>query len=273
MHFTKPRKIDLIPPIVIKNLLIINGLVFLAQLTAGNSLREWMEDHLALHYWGSDMFSPYQFFTHLFMHESLLHLLSNLGTLWLFGSLLEKLWGPGRFLVFYLLCGMGAAALYMGVQNFQNNQLQHDAQAFLDQPTYQHFMQLDARYDLSSGDYVYDETKSRLASYPHDPEVIFTTKEFVRQFVDSYTNTYVLGASGAVFGILFAFGFLFPNMIVWPLRWRAKYVVGAYILLELILGFHHVPGDNVAHFAHLSGVLISYILLKAWAGAGKSNYH
>ncbi|WP_165798390.1 rhomboid family intramembrane serine protease [Chitinophaga costaii] len=260
-------------PIVIKNLIIINGLVFLAQVSLRNSLGPWIDDHLALHYWGSELFRPYQFLTHLFMHESLLHLLNNLLTLWLFGSLLEKLWGPKRFLIFYLLCGMGAAALYMGVQNYQNLHLQRDAQQFLDQPNYKNFVTLDNRYDLSSGDYVYDETKDRLARFPHDPEVIFTTKEFIRQFVDSYTNTYVLGASGAVFGILFAFGFLFPNAVVWPLPWRAKYVIGAYILLELVLGFHHVPGDNVAHFAHLSGVLISYILLKAWAKSGRSNYH
>lgn len=271
----KPRKYNVVP-IVIKNLMIINGLVFLAQITLGRSYATAapgessdMDNMFALHYWGSSYFRPYQLITHLFMHANLLHLITNMFSLWLFGSILEKLWGPKRFLVFYLLCGGGAALLYMGVLAYENAHLAHDVQRFLSDPTTANFTYLDKHYDLDAGIFQDHETKAMFLRHPHDPDNIYLMKSFLRQFMDGYRNTGTLGASGAVFGILFAFGYLFPNTKLNILPIKAKYVVGAYMLLELVLGFQNTPTDDVAHFAHLSGALISFILLRAWARSSK----
>ena len=140
----KPRKFTVIP-IVIKNLLIINGLVFLAQITLGKNFATApgesndIDNLFALHYWGSSYFRPWQLLTHLFMHGSLLHLFSNMFSLWMFGSILENMWGPKRFLTFYLLCGVGAALLYMGVLAYENAHLAKDVERFLSDPSYTNF--------------------------------------------------------------------------------------------------------------------------------------
>ena len=109
-------------PVIVKNLLIINGLVFLAQLTVDGMLpggglspaNGFISDTFALHHILSPLFKPWQLITHLFMHGSLIHIISNMFALWMFGQILENLWGPKRFLVFYILCGIGAAVLHLG---------------------------------------------------------------------------------------------------------------------------------------------------------------
>ncbi|MFN0275171.1 MAG: rhomboid family intramembrane serine protease [Chitinophagales bacterium] len=218
-------RFNVLPP-VIKNLLIINGLVFLAQLTfpaLGNKL--------ALYYPSSDEFQPYQFVTHMFAHGSLAHIFFNMFSLWMFGSALENVWGPKRFLTFYLACGLGAAVLYTGVHAIQ-----------LQQITGEFFPSVND--GMIQGD--------------------FTQKQ-----IDTLGGIFAgtVGASGAVYGLLLAFGMLFPNTLLYiyflfPIK--AKYVVIILTALELYLGFLNNPNDNIAHFAHLGGMLIGFILLKFW---------
>lgn len=272
----RPGRFEILPT-VIKNLLIINGLVFLAQNTLGGSLGEnRINDIFALHYWGSDLFKPHQFITHLFMHATIGHLFMNMFTLWMFGATLENIWGPKRFLIFYMVCGLGAALCHMGVLTYENVRLAQDAKAFLNDPTIANFRLLDNRYDLDSGTFLAEGTKNIFYQFPNDPGVIDTTKAFVHQFAQAYPNTATLGASGAVFGLLFAFGYLFPNNLIYlyflfPLK--AKYFVGVLILLELYSGIQNSAGDNVAHFAHLGGVLFSYLLLRIWNRRNRRHFY
>lgn len=272
----RPGRFEILPT-VIKNLLIINGLVFLAQNTLGSAIGEnKIEDIFALHYWGSELFRPHQFVTHLFMHGSLGHLLTNMFTLWMFGATLENIWGPKRFLIFYMICGLGAALCHMGVLTYENVRLAHDAKAFLNDPSLGNFRLLDSRYDLDSGSFRSEGIKNVFYQFPNDPSVIETTKAFVRQFAQVYPNSATLGASGAVFGLLFAFGYLFPNNLIYlyflfPLK--AKYFVGILILLELYSGIQNSAGDNVAHFAHLGGVLFSYLLLRIWNRHNRRHFY
>jgi membrane associated rhomboid family serine protease len=163
----RPSSFQILPT-VIKNLLIINGLFFLAQKTIGPQIN--MDDLFALHTWQSPLFKPWQFITHMFMHGNLGHIFSNMFALWMFGSILENLWGPKRFLTFYISCGLGAALAHMIVLYFQ---MQPVVEAF----------------NLLS----YEQQQQIL----HDPNFRL--------------NEATLGASGAVFGCLAAFGYLFPN--------------------------------------------------------------
>ncbi|QHS61776.1 rhomboid family intramembrane serine protease [Chitinophaga agri] len=273
----RPGRFEILPT-VIKNLLIINALVFLAQSTIGKGTGEEnvIDNIFALHYWGSDLFRPHQLVTHLFMHGSFGHLFSNMFSLWMFGSILENIWGPKRFLIFYMVCGLGAALCHMGVLTWENVRLAHDAKEFLSHPTVENFRLLDGRYDLDSGSFRVEGLRYQLYSTPNDPNVIYDAKVFISQFVQAYRNTVTVGASGAVFGLLFAFGYLFPNSLLYlyfffPIK--AKYFVGAYIIFELFAGIQNSAGDNVAHFAHLGGVLFSYILLKVWSKNNRRHFY
>lgn len=275
MNEFRPGRFEILP-MVIKNLLIINGLVYLAQVTLQPMMGEKITDMFALHYWGSDLFRPHQIITHLFMHGSLGHLFMNMFTLWMFGSTLENVWGPKRFLIFYTICGIGAALCHLGVLTYDNINLTRDAEAFLNDPTYSNFALLDRHYDLGSGAFRIEGLKEALAQNPHDPQLIQDAKVYVQTFVASYRNTATLGASGAVYGILFAFGYLFPNSLIFlyflfPLK--AKYFVGILIVLELVSGIQNSAGDNVAHFAHLGGVLFGFILLKIWNKNNRRHFY
>lgn len=264
MNELRPGRFEILP-LVIKNLLIINGLVYLAQITVGDKL----VDLFALHYWNSDLFKPHQIVTHLFMHGSFGHLFMNMFTLWMFGSTLENLWGPKRFLIFYMVCGLGAALCHMGVLTYENINITKDIHAFLEDPSQTNFSILQRKYDLVVGQY-------ELVNYPSSPDQLQDAKVFLQQFLERYRDTATLGASGAVYGILFAFGYLFPNSLIFlyflfPVK--AKYFVGVLILLELFSGIQNSAGDNVAHFAHLGGVLFSFLLLKIWNSRNRSNFY
>lgn len=264
----RPGRFQLLP-LVIKNLLIINCLVYLAQITVRNMYGIELEDMFALHYWGSDMFRPYQFVTHMFMHstEGIFHLFSNMFALWMFGSTLENIWGPKRFLIFYMVCGIGAAFCHMGALTYDNIQLASDIARYNASPSFDSFLQLYNKHGLGAvGFEGYKDAWSRMPS--DSPEMIEMMRLSLSNFLEMYKDTGTVGASGAVFGVLFAFGYLFPNsqlfIIPIPFPIKAKYFVGFYILMELFLGFRSSAGDNVAHFAHLGGVLFAYILLKIW---------
>lgn len=264
----RPSRFEILPT-VIKNLLIINALVFLAQNTLGSVFGHSMEDLFALHYWTSDLFRPHQLVTHLFMHGSIGHIFMNMFTLWMFGATLENIWGPKRFLIFYMVCGLGAALCHMGVLTYENITLTRNVEAFLNSPTAGNFAVLQQKYDLIYGQY-------QLQSYPNTPEQMDDARVFLQHYISAYRNTATLGASGAVFGILFAFGYLFPNnqillYFIFPIK--AKYFVGFLIVLELISGLQNSAGDNVAHFAHLGGVLFGYLLLKIWNRNNRRNFY
>ena len=228
----RPTRFEILPT-GIKNLLIINGFVFLAQITIGKQVN--IENTFALHTWQSPLFKPWQFFTHMFMHGDFSHILSNMFALWMFGSILENVWGPKRFLIFYIVCGLGAALCHMGVLYYQTEQ----AINIFNAATYEN--QLIQREDI-----------------------IIRLREAT------------LGASGAVFGCLAAFGYLFPNTFIYiyfmiPLK--AKWFVMIYAGFELFQAVQNSAGDNVAHVAHLGGALVGIILVYFWNKTNKKKLY
>ncbi|MFY0673793.1 MAG: rhomboid family intramembrane serine protease [Bacteroidia bacterium] len=224
-------------PDIVKNLLIINGLFFLAL----SLYPDFMFEKFALYFPKSEYFMPHQFVTHMFMHGGFNHILGNMFGLFFLGPMLEYRMGAKRFLTYYIITGLGAAALHLGV-------------AYLQYFSYVGELGTDVANEIMQLGYDY--------RFTNDLEVSFL------KFL--YTPT--VGASGAVFGILLAFGMLFPNvelmMIFIPIPIKAKYFVLGYGVLELFLGLSNNPGDNVAHFAHLGGMLFGFFLIRQWRSKG-----
>jgi membrane associated rhomboid family serine protease len=220
-----------IPP-VIKNLIIVNALVFFAQ----QIFAKYGVDNLfALHDIHSVYFRPYQLITHLFMHGSWGHIIVNMFALWMFGSILENLWGSKRFLIFYMLCGLGAALLHLGVLYMEMDQVM--------------------------------EQFHRLSAAQQQQLL----------YADNFkVNIGTVGASGAVFGCLAAFGYLFPNSLIYLyffLPIKAKWFVIIYAGIELYSGVQNSAGDNVAHWAHLGGALVGFLLVLYWNKRNRRNFY
>jgi membrane associated rhomboid family serine protease len=266
MREFRPLGNTLFPPVV-KNLLIINAILFFATTVFVNSFGLDLTDHLALYYFTSDKFRIWQLFTHLFMHASLMHLFSNMFALWMFGSILENYLGAKKFLNYYILTGIGASILFMGVQFFEISPLQKNVDQYVSNPTIGNFTS-----------FIQDEIPEKIQpefmqvldyweSNQYSLEAKKASVSLVKAYIDHKIDTATLGASGAVFGILLAFGMLFPNTLIYiyfffPMK--AKYLVILYGLFELYSGITNNPEDNVAHFAHLGGMLIGFILIKSW---------
>lgn len=232
MREYRPGGFNILPP-VIKNLLIINVLMFLATVVLENFGID-LNYILGLYYPTSPLFYPWQFITYMFMHGSWSHLFFNMFALWMFGNVIENILGAKRFLIFYFVCGIGAALLHLGVSTIEN----YDS--------IQWFAGLDSETKATMMDYFKYSGKGdpRIA-----PLVIPT-----------------VGASGSVFGLLFAFGYLFPNMPIYlyflfPIK--AKWFVAGYAAIELYSGLSGAH-TGVAHFAHLGGILFAFLLLRAW---------
>lgn len=214
-------------PTVVKNLLIINVLFFLATIACDMVLRIDLSDYLGLHYMGATDFQPYQLVTYMFMHGNFAHLFFNMFALWMFGNTLENIWGPNRFLLFYFVCGIGAGLVQELVQYIQ--------------------------YVTTLQGY----ENVRIAANQIIP---------MSEYLNLLTT---VGASGAVYGILLAFGMMFPNStlyIYFAIPIKAKWFVLIYGVIELFSGFTSI--DNVAHFAHLGGMLFGLILILYWKKKG-----
>lgn len=225
----RPSSFNLLPEVV-KNLLIINGIFYLITLLAESKFGINLSDILGLHWVQSSAFRPYQLVTYMFMHGNFSHILLNMFALWMFGSNIENYWGPKRFLIYYMVTGLGAAVTHFAVLYFTQIQ-----------PAVSQLMSF-------SGQLPDIEIEGALQNY-----------------YDSIPA--VVGASGAVFGLLLAFGMMFPNQLIYlyffiPIK--AKYFVILYGLIELYGGIANSEFDNVAHFAHLGGMLFGFLLIKNW---------
>jgi membrane associated rhomboid family serine protease len=258
-------------PLVVKNLLIINGLFFLATMLFRGQLN--LQDHLALHYFTSSLFQPYQFVTYMFMHADLVHIFFNMFGLFMFGNILETLWGPKRFLIFYMTTGIGAALVYLSYQTFEFNQLQAATHNFFNNASPEeyisfiktHFKDL---YDIPQNQTIFDNLVTDWMKNPENPAYATRALADINQLITIKENTPMVGASGAIFGILVAYGMLFPNtelmLMFIPIPIKAKYAVILYSVAELFFGVARFSGDNIAHFAHLGGALFGFILVKYW---------
>lgn len=211
------RGFQSIPP-VIKNLVIANVLVFIAELTFGEPLI----NAFALHYYQSEEFGIWQFFTHMFTHGSIPHILFNMLALWMFGSTLEDIWGGKRFLIFYLLCGLGAAIVLLGAYTIELNVFMHRL----------------SNNTISNEEYYY-----KAAS------------------IIQSTAVGASGAINGVM-VAFAYLFPnSPVYLYFAIPVKVKYLVIGYFLLDLFGGINPGLGDNVAHFAHIGGAIVGLILV------------
>lgn len=235
-------------PTVTKNLLIINVLMFLGTIVA-QSYGIDLAQYLGLHFFLAGDFNAAQLITYMFMHAGFAHIFFNMFAVWMFGRILEQVWGPKRFLFYYLVCGIGAGIIQELVTGIS-----------------------------------YFNLKASLS--PEAVEVVFREGAQILHQNLNYTDPYManfnitinsgtVGASGAVYAILLAFGMLFPNqqMFIFPLPVpiKAKYFVIGYALIELYAGFANSAGDNVAHFAHLGGMVFGFILIMYWRKKNRGN--
>ena len=211
-------------PSITKNLLIINVLAFFATWVFEKQGLD-LTATFGLHFFMAKDFSFYQLVTYLFMHGSFMHLFFNMFAVWMFGTVMERVWGPKRFLIYYLVCGIGAGIIQEGVQyiNYANENL--------------------AAYD-------------------------FVMTSAGRITTEAYLNLWTtVGASGAVYAILLAFGMTFPNermfIIPFPFPIKAKWLIGGYIVIEVWSALN-TPGDGIAHMAHLGGMLFGFLLIRYW---------
>ncbi len=255
-----------IPPVV-KNLILINVIMLLATWVVGNVFGVQLSQILGLHYFKSDLFRPYQIVTHIFMHGGLMHLFFNMFALWMFGRVLETVWGSKRFFIYFIVTGLGAAALHTFVIHLQISGILNDIQAFSNTPSPEGFALLVKEHFPEYYSQIYKNLLDGWYSNPESPRYIAMAQQYSKDLLDFKMNIPTVGASGAVFGVLLAFGMLFPNtqlmLLFPPIPIKAKYFVIFYGGLELWLGLTQ-PGSNIAHFAHLGGMLFGFILIKLW---------
>lgn len=230
-------------PDIVKQLIIINVLFFLGSMSLGNTAY----DLLALHYPQNPKFAPWQVVTHMFMHGSINHILFNMFGLWMFGGTLAQMWGRNKFLFFYLSTGLGAAALQLGINYFQISTV-------VEQLVETGYSATALTETLQSGQY--NTAWSNVISQTE-----------LSQLLTSF-NMSMVGASGALYGILVAFAFLFPNtelMIIFlPIPIKAKYFVPILLASDLFFGFSSYSLGPIAHFAHLGGAVTGFIMMWYW---------
>lgn len=268
---------------VAKNILIINvALLMIGSILSQPGPYGQMIDPLArlfgLRTIYSTNFAVYQVFTYMWLHGGMWHLVGNMIAVLVFAPMLEMVWGSKRFLIFYLVCGIGAGVLYGTADAFEKLSLKNDAESYVENPSPEAFERfiLDHKSQFKHA-YNMDLVAELSDRYFDRPSSGVETVQFVESVYNNIvTNGNMIGASGAVFGILFAFAFLFPNtelfLLFPPIPIKAKYLVFFYAMYELYAEFNRIPGDNVAHLAHLGGMLIAFILLKFWKNDTKRFY-
>lgn len=224
-----------IPPIV-KNLIGINIVLWLASIVlpgifARSGIHLDLTDILGMHYWASSKFNPAQLLTYMFMHGGFEHLLFNMFALYMFGAVLEQFWGAKRFLIYYIVTGIGAGIVQ------------------------QLFWTVEYHSTIAA-------INEAISNYP------LQALELIEQKRSFLNMPITVGASGSVFGLLLAFGWLFPEtrllLLFFPVPIKARIFVLIYGVAELLLGVAQFSGDSVAHFAHLGGMLFGALLILFW---------
>lgn len=237
-----------LPP-ALKNLLIINVLAFFITEVLSRSFGIDLNAIFGLHYFQAELFNPIQLVSYMFLHGDLRHLFFNMFALFMFGRILEQVWGSKRFLIYYFVTGVGAALIQQTVQFIELRPVINELT--------QNIQDLPAG-GVNVGDYIIHSRD----------ELVAFKEQFLNRFI-------TIGASGAVFGVLLAFGMLFPNTEMYlmfiPIPIKAKYMVAGYGVIELVSGIAGIS-SGVAHYAHLGGMLFGYFLIKEWRKNPKNFY-
>ncbi len=265
MSQISPGRFHVLPPVV-KNLLIINGLLFFATLVFRETFHFDLIRKAGLFFFFSPWFEPYQFLTHMFMHGNLMHLFSNMFALWMFGSVLENVWGSMRFLFFYFSCGFGGALAHLGVSAYDYFRITQAINEYQAEAGLESFATLMARFQDRVNYAAIVQFIDKWKQYPDSVEYLLHSRQIASRLTDLVLIVPVVGASGAVFGILAAFALLFPNVYLYfyflfPIK--AKYFVLFYTIFELYAGFSGQQ-TGIAHFAHLGGALLGFFLARSW---------
>jgi len=276
MNYYQPQRFQVLPTVV-KNLLIINGLFFLATMTFDRTFQIDLTRIFGLHFIMASDFKPYQFVTYMFMHGGFAHILFNMFALWMFGNTLENVWGPRRFLIYYLVTGIGAGMVYLVWIHFQLSPELRQMNLFLDSKNLDALAAFTSTHTFRLNEYsgaiwndfrMFQQNVRALSMNPDNIEAMQGALSFMASYKEFYLNqTVVVGASGAVYGILLAFGMMFPNTIIYlyfAIPIKAKYFVMIFGAFELFEGVMNRPGNNIAHFAHPGGMLFGYFLIKYW---------
>ncbi|EDM34394.1 putative transmembrane rhomboid family protein [Pedobacter sp. BAL39] len=241
-----------LPPVV-KNLLIINVLFFAAKYVLNNIGLANLDYLLGAFYIDSPFFRVWQLVTYMFMHGDIAHIFFNMFALFMFGGVIESRWGAKRFLNFYLITGLGAVALQLGVQAYEVYHI--TGSIFNSGITDMELVNQGIQANISIPGLSEEEKNTLLGIYGFP----------------------MVGASGAVFGLLVAFGMLYPNtelyIMLIPIPIKAKFIIPIYILAELFLGVARIPGDSIAHYAHLGGALLGFILVKLWKDKDNNRFY
>jgi len=263
-----------IMPPAVKNLIIVNVLFFLAAFSMQNAFNKDLGQILGLHFFTAESFKPYQFITYLFMHANFTHIFFNMFALWMFGRVLEIAWGPKRFLIYYFVTGIGASLIHYGIYYFEALPVLNIVDAYLANPSIEDFKELMETSQLpiisQELNYQYQTFVNSYNSVVGNdlPLALDMSITYMKEYREGFLNApVVVGASGAVFGILLAFGMMFPNSIIYvyfAIPMKAKYLVMIYGAIELWSGFASSAGDNVAHFAQLGGMLFGFFLIIYW---------
>ncbi len=260
MNNYRPSLWNSIPPVV-KNLIIINFILFLATVV----VERWgidLNNRLGMHYWASEKFNFAQLVTYMFMHGNFSHIFFNMFALFMFGGMLEQAWGPKRFLFYYMVTGIGAGIIQQIVWTIEYQSTLNALTAVINSGSGENIV----NYKDTIGKFF----KVEYLSGASIADVVQLKQVFTERIIDRVVT---VGASGAIFGILLAFGMLFPNTELFimfiPIPVKAKYFVIVYGLLELYLGFANRSGDSIAHFAHIGGMLFGIILILYWRKKGR----
>ena len=254
-----------VPPVV-KNLIIINILFFIATFVLENVGVD-MVAYFGMHYPGSQKFMLHQIITYMFMHGGIPHIFFNMFALYMFGRVLESVWGPKRFLLYYFVTGIGAIAIHTFVNYLEISSIHNTITAFQNTPS-PDILEKFVDKNLANASVQVRDFIMTWYNDPTNPVYASEGLNLMQRILELKINTPTVGASGAVFGILLAFGMLFPNtrlmLLFPPIPIRAKYFVLGYGLIELYLGFSQ-SGSNIAHFAHLGGMLFGFFMIKYWS--------
>ena len=246
-QYYSPQRFSILP-VVVKNLLIINALFFLATIAFENFLHIDLSDYLGLHYFQSELFYPHQLLSYMFMHGNLGHIFFNMFALWMFGSTIENYWGSKRFLIYYLITGIGAGLTQEVVCAIR-------------------IQEVISHMTLENIELVKEQGLALLQQ----------NQNYANKLMGSYNallNSTTVGASGSVYGLLLAFGMMFPNTRVYiyfffPMK--AKWFVLLFGAIELYSGFSGT-NDGIAHFAHLGGMIFGLILILLWRKRNRDYY-
>mgnify|MGYP001627179043 CR=1 FL=1 len=256
---------------VVKNLLILNIVLYFV----AAYFLPYLNSIFALYYVQSPGFLPTQFLTYMFMHANGWHLFTNMFGLFIFGPLLEQFLGPKKLLTLWMVCGVGSGLLYSGYTSYRMHQLDSTISEFYQDPSPEKFSGFVSknRHLFKSAVYDFIDVYSR---NPTDRALIQRAKENMSAIRENQASIPMVGASGALFGVLIAFGLFFPNtelfLLFPPMPVKAKYLVLFYGLYTVYNVINNNPVDNVAHFAHLSGLIIGAVLVYYWKKSRNTFY-